>query len=192
MYGISSFSNIALGALSWRSEQPAYNRQSTTSDRACLKTMLTFPFALLWTLLVRFFWRLFSCLPKRIQRPIRFSGWYAGKWGHHQKSSAKIKLGQISVHRSRGLLKKEAEKVLVNALLYDIVVLIAPKVHYVDLVNLSMVSKRVRATMFPTTKEKGQNRHLRLYSCCGNRKSECWICGIQICNVSSHEFLVGL
>lgn len=197
MYGLSAFSNIVIGALSLRYEPLGYNRRSTTSDRSCLKMVFTLPFSLLWAILVEVFsllWvilvevfsRLFSCLPKRIQRPICFSGRYAGKWGYHKKSSAEVKLRQIPGHLPRGLFKKRiTDKALANALLYDIVLLIAPKVHYVDLVNLSMVTKQVRATMFPPVEENRQDRQLRPYSCYGNRKSKCWTCGIQICNVSS-------
>jgi hypothetical protein len=186
MYSLSAFSNIVIGVLSWRDKPLGYNRLSMTSDRGSLKMMFTFPFSMLWAILTGIFSCLFSCLPKRIQRPIHFSGRYAGKWGYHKKSSAEVKLRQIPGHLSRGLFKKRrTDKALANALLYDIVLLIAPKVHYVDLVNLSMVTKRVQMTMFPPVEENGQNRQLRLYSCYGNRKSKCWACGIQICNVSS-------
>lgn len=172
MHAISAFFNIVAGVLSWRSG--AYRRHNVPT--------LTWLFSCL-----------FLCLPKQMQRPIHFSTRYASKWGFYQKSSANIKLGQIPRHHHRGVIKKEAaDMALVNALLYDIVVLIAPKVHYVDLVNMSMTSKRVRATMFPTTEEKVRYRQLRLYSCYGNTKSECWICHIQICNVSSPSSLVGL
>jgi hypothetical protein len=70
-------------------------------------------------------------------------------------------------------------------------VFIARKLHYVDLVNLSIVSKRVRATIFPASEDTDQDRQLRLFSCYGNKKSECWTCGIQICNVSYNTLLVG-
>lgn len=186
MYTLSAFSNISIGALSWRNEPLDYNRRRTTRDRGCLNAILTFPFAWLWTNVAGIFSCLFSCLPKRMQRPIRFSGRFTDKWGYHKKSSVKIKLRQIPSHRPRRWSKKKGtDKALGNVLLYDIVLIIAPKVHYVDLVNLSMVSKRVRAIMFPVTEDKDKDRRLRLYSCYGNRKSGCWTCGIQICDVSS-------
>ncbi|OCK78590.1 hypothetical protein K432DRAFT_383752 [Lepidopterella palustris CBS 459.81] len=186
MYGISAFSNIAIGAFSWLDEPLDYYGRRTTSDRSSLKTMFTFPITWLWTILAGIFLFLFSCLPKWMQRPILFSGRYSGKWGHHKKSSAEVKLRQIPSHLPRGLFnKKGTDRALANALLYEVVLLIAPKVHYVDLVNLSMVSRRVRATMFPPVEENGQDRPLRLYSCYGDKKSKCWTCGIQICSECS-------
>ena len=150
-----------------------------------LKTILTTPFVLLWAILTGIFMCLLSPLPQWMQRPIRFSGRFASKWGYGKKAAAEIRLRQIPGHLPRGSFKRIGTgRALENALLYNIILRIAPKVHYVDLVNLSLVSKRVRATMFPISEDNNKDRELRLYSCYGNTKSTCWICGIQICNVS--------
>src|SRR5579862_9640750 len=152
MYSLSALSILAMDTLS---ELLSYTGRSISY----LKSIFTFPFAIL----AKIFSCLFSFLPKRMQRSINFSRRYAGKWAYHKKSSAKIKLRQIPGHLPHGLLKtKGTDRALANAMLYDIVLLIAPKVHYADLVNLSMVSKRVRATMFPAIEEKDQDRGLRL------------------------------
>jgi hypothetical protein len=185
MYGFSAFFNI-ISALSWQDEPLGYNWRFVTTDHGYLKMIFTLPFSFLWAVLANIFSRLFSCLPKWMQRSIYFFIRYTGKWGYHKKASVRIKLRQASSRVPYELFKKKGtDRTLANALRYDIVLLIAPKVHYVDLVNLSMVSKQVRATMFPISEAEDQERGLRLYSCYGNRKSECWTCGIQICNVSS-------
>ncbi|KIN07109.1 hypothetical protein OIDMADRAFT_15993 [Oidiodendron maius Zn] len=148
--------------------------------------MLTPPSVLLWAILTGIFMCLLSPLPKWMQRPIRFSSRFASKWGYEKKAAAEIRLRQIPGHLPRGLFKRKGtDKALENALLYDIILRVAPKVHYVDLVNLSLVSKRVRATMFPIFEDNDKDRELRLNSCYGNTKSTCWICGIQICNECS-------
>lgn len=187
MFGFSALTNIVNGALSWRDQSLGYDWRSTISDGGCLKTMVTYSFACLWQVFVGIITCLSVCLPERVKRPLRFSSRVANKWSYDKRSSVKIKLRQIPGLRPRGLFEKKKKKgtdrALANALVYDIVKLIAPKVHYVDLVNLSLVSKRVWAAMFPITEEK-DHRQLRLYSCYGNRKFDCWTCGIQICNVS--------
>lgn len=75
---------------------------------------------------------------------------------------------------------------LATLLCYDILILLAHNVHYVDLVNLSLVSKRLRQAVFPLHggERRLDDRALRLYSCQGSEKSQCWTCGIQICHVS--------
>jgi hypothetical protein len=67
---------------------------------------------------------------------------------------------------------------------YDVLQLIAAEVHYVDLVNLSLASKKIRATMFPGLEGSVEDRELRFYSCKGDEKSTCWTCGVQVCKVS--------
>jgi hypothetical protein len=93
-------------------------------------------------------------------------------------------LRQISRSRNYNLFKKKKTemtfiKIFTNALIFDITVLIVHKIHYVNLVNFSLVSKQIRSVMFITS-----NRVLRQYSCYLNEKSDCYVCGIQICIVS--------
>lgn len=183
--------------MSWRDAPVSYgsaysrrynrrnNRRSFSWDRNCLKTVVTFPFIFLWSVIVETTSCMISCLPKRMQQPIRFSSRVAGKWGYHTTASAKGRLRQIPHHLARSPHKKAGgDRALETILLYDILLLIAPKLHYVDIVNLSMASKRVRAAVFPVSEVYGKERELRLYSCYGNAKSACWICNIQICKVS--------
>ena len=184
MYIVSALSNITIGALSWRDKPVRYNRSHITWRRDSLRSIITSPLALLRDILMGISSCVLACLPKRMQQPIRFSGRFASKWGRAKTTTAQLSLRQLPRHLHPGLHKSTgADRALETIFLYDILVLIAPKLHYVDLVNLSMVSKRVRAAMFPVSEAHDKERELRLYSCYGNVKSVCWICDIQICNV---------
>jgi hypothetical protein len=184
MYSLSALSNIVVGALSWRDEPVRYNRPHITWHRDSLRNIIAPLFSLLWDILIGISSCMFACLPKQMQQLIRFSGRFTRKWSRDKTTTVQIGLRQFPRHLSHGRHKKTgADRALETILLYDILLLIAPKLHYVDLVNLSMVSKLVRAAMFPVSEAYGKERELRLYSCYGNVKSVCWICDIQICNV---------
>jgi len=166
--------------LAWRKKPFAYDWRNRTF-LGHVAHMLTLPMAFPRAVLVQ----LFACLPQWIQRPIRFYIRYIAKWACYGKDSVKAKSRQIRLRtRFKIDTKKNTDKALAKALIYDVVLLIAPKVHYVDLVNLSMVSRRIRATMFPSGGKQDQEQGLRRYSCYRNRKLECRVCGIQICAVS--------
>lgn len=188
MYGLSAFANIYTGALWWRDAavpyNQRYNRRYFTWDPGCFR-LVTLPFVLLWDIILGVSFCMLSFLPKWINHPIRFSSRVAGKWGGDTTASAKIRLRQIPRRLRRAPYKKmAADRALEAILLHNVLLLIAPKLHYVDFVNLSMVSKRIRAVMFPIPEAHDKERELRLYSCYGNIKTECWICSIQICHVS--------
>ena len=180
MYSYSAFLNLGIGALAWRKKPFTYDWGNRTF-LGRVAHILALPIAFPWAVLVQ----LFACLPQRIQRPIRFYIRYIAKWAHHRKDSVKAKSRQIRLRkRFKIVTKKNTDKALAKTLIYDVVLLIAPKVHYVDLVNLSMASRRIRATMFPSGGKQDQEQGLRRYSCYNNRKLECQVCGIQICTVS--------
>ena len=67
---------------------------------------------------------------------------------------------------------------------YEVLQLISYKLHYVDIINLSLVSRRVHQVIFPNSKLTEQSELLRRSTCYGNPKSQCWACNIQICTVS--------
>lgn len=67
-------------------------------------------------------------------------------------------------------------------LCYDVLVLIARDLHYVDLVNLSLVSKSVRDVVFPRSDFATRSEHFKIYSCDELTKTQCWVCMIQVCN----------
>jgi len=66
---------------------------------------------------------------------------------------------------------------------YNPLVLVAYKLHYVDLINLSLVSKSLREVIFGKSDLATRSEDLRLYTCEDGSKSQCWICNTQICRV---------
>jgi hypothetical protein len=67
---------------------------------------------------------------------------------------------------------------------YEVLQLIAYKLHYIDIINLSLVSRRIHRLIFPESKLVERSELLRSRTCYGNSKSQCWGCNIQICTVS--------
>jgi hypothetical protein len=81
-------------------------------------------------------------------------------------------------------LNLESQLQLYNGPLnYDIWALIASRLHGVDLINLSLVSKSFRERIFPTSELGTRSEALRAYACDDGTKSQCWICNIKICDV---------
>ena len=65
---------------------------------------------------------------------------------------------------------------------YDLLMLIVRELHFVDVINLSLASRGVRDALFPKADVAARTQALKSYTCEGS-KSECSICGIQICPV---------
>ena len=71
-------------------------------------------------------------------------------------------------------------------LTYDLLMLIVRELHYVDVINLSLVSRGLRGALLLRADVAARTQALRNYTCEGS-KSECSICGNQICSVSQYE-----
>ena len=69
-------------------------------------------------------------------------------------------------------------------LLHDSLILIASRLHYTDIVNLSLASKSLRQVIFPSPDLATRSEALRIHACENGSKSQCWICASQICHVS--------
>jgi hypothetical protein len=153
-------------------------------------TIIKFPFwapvkVILWAA-----WTAFYLLPERVQTAIPYYARYVKKWAFHKKPSSGVKLHVLPSRlatRRRGLDEYAARLARIlrkeKTSNYDILQLIAQEVDYVDLINLSLVSKAIRSTMFPSGEDDEDERQLRLNSCAGKIKSTCWVCAIQICQV---------
>ena len=90
----------------------------------------------------------------------------------------------ISTHPDNTGMPQYALPLLFKHPRYEVLQLIAYKLHYVDIINLSIVSRRIRQVIFPKSKLAEQSELLRRSTCYGNPKSQCWACNIQICTVS--------
>lgn len=67
---------------------------------------------------------------------------------------------------------------------HDVLALISRQLHHIDIVNLSLVSKRVHKTIFPSFVQEDRSELLRVYTCDVDSKFVCWACNTQICGVS--------
>jgi hypothetical protein len=120
-------------------------------------------------------------LPKPMQSRLRYVSRYLSKSGQriHPPHPHAIRLQPL-----RAKFRTDAKAAgLADLLKYDILVLIAKQVHYVDLINLSLVSRKVRQAVFPPSEIGARSERLRIYTCENGTKSQCWVCNIQICNV---------
>lgn len=69
---------------------------------------------------------------------------------------------------------------------HDVLVLISYKLHYIDIVNLSLASKSVRQAIFGSLElNQERTQQLRVNTCYSELKSQCWACGTQTCTVSN-------
>jgi hypothetical protein len=129
---------------------------------------------------------LISFLPNRSQCRLRFWMRRANKWAYHTKKSTELRLHQHPIHLRPGLFKRnKTDQALASVLLGPVLERMASNLHYVDILRLSLASKRIRKTVFPPLEYESRRRAFRLHSCGGNGNSKCWSCAIQICNVSS-------
>ena len=151
------------------------------------KEAVVLPFKFILSFLDWIFSVLSSLMPKRIRRLLHFFRRYACKWTYHQKSSAGTTLHRLSPYpRRRAPAENTTDRALASILLIDIIPLIASELHYSDFVRLGLTSKRIKHALFPNNEKPDYNWELlRLYSCGVGMKTDCWACGIQICEVRS-------
>ena len=69
---------------------------------------------------------------------------------------------------------------------YGLLMLIVRELHFVDVINLSLASMGLRDALLPKTDIAARTQALRSHTC-GGCRSECSICGIQICPVRQYE-----
>ena len=130
---------------------------------------------------------LFHCLPTCIKSRARFGARYVAKTGRRVPSPREIKLRHMRPKNSKPRYEGGYEgkgTTFTDFLCYDVLVLIARDLHYVDLFNLSLASKSVRDVVFPRSDFATRSEHFKIYSCDELTKTQCWICTIQVCNVN--------
>jgi hypothetical protein len=64
---------------------------------------------------------------------------------------------------------------------FDVLMLVVRNLHYVDVINLSLVSKGLRQALFPPIDRAARSAALQIYTC-SETKSNCWMCDMQICS----------
>ncbi|KAF2873478.1 hypothetical protein BDV95DRAFT_592839 [Massariosphaeria phaeospora] len=67
--------------------------------------------------------------------------------------------------------------------IYDMLILVAHDLHYIDIMNLRLTSKSVRQAILPAQDYGLEKRldHLKRYSCDADNRMKCWVCTIQVC-----------
>ena len=77
--------------------------------------------------------------------------------------------------------------------IYDVLILVARELHYIDIIMLARTCKSVRRAVLPTNEFEHRQEVLKLYTCSGSSprgvcdgKRSCWLCTNQICMVCRH------
>ncbi|KAI0866593.1 hypothetical protein F4860DRAFT_499914 [Xylaria cubensis] len=181
LYGISAISNILVGSYSHNS-----NRRSSN--------FLVSPVHAVIDVVKGFADCVFFFLPARAHNALFFANRYARHWLHYRRSKTKQNARDAYALLPRRHHNKEGkEKGLFSILSQEAIVeKIARDLHYADVVNLSLASRGIREAVFPRQDASDvENKDLRYSSCRGNRKYDCWACGIQICEECSKSMRLG-
>ncbi|KAK2807529.1 hypothetical protein FQN50_005397 [Emmonsiellopsis sp. PD_5] len=138
---------------------------------------------------------IFALQPECIKPPVRFASHFVSRacqtvytpiWRHLKLLHPRHLLSW----RHRPHTENEEEKwnratpvsggsSLADFLHVDILTLVSEHLHYQDLVNLSLVSKRLRRTVFPNGHGRSGASMLRRYACNPATRSQCWACRYQ-------------
>ncbi|KAI3332065.1 hypothetical protein HD806DRAFT_179665 [Xylariaceae sp. AK1471] len=189
LYALLAATNIIIGSISlihYGDYRSSYNRNTRS-----LRDWLLLPYTLVATFVTGLAGCLYSIMPKRAQRALLFASRYTRHWFYYKSSRTKHKIRDVYTLSPRAHCTDGKDKALADVLTNVeqkgvVIEWIAPKLHYVDLVNLSLTSRRIREAVFPRQQgSTGDERQLRYYSCWGNEKYDCWACEIQICNECS-------
>jgi hypothetical protein len=139
---------------------------------------------------IRFAWRYLSKRRQKIHRPSKLRLRHLrGKTQNQTTDIGLAKLlhsndeADISTRSYKTNISQQASLLLFKHPRYDVLQLIAYNLHYVDIINLSLVSRRIHQVIFSDSKFAEQSELLRRSTCYGNPKSQCWACNIQICTV---------
>lgn len=181
MHSLCAFFNLIIGGyVSFRVGRNLYRDGSGVTWHArflalCLKVPLN---------------TILSCTPRPIKRRLWFGFRYLCKAVKHASHLATLRRNRtlpskaIVLQRLRPNVQIDAATTKLTKFLHiDILSLISQHLHYVDLINLSMTSKAIRAVVFPSAEIGDHADQLRRYTCEDDNKSQCWTCGIQVCQV---------
>ena len=122
---------------------------------------------------------LWAMTPSALQSKLHYA------WRYIVKFTQRTPIQDMRLHafpKTRSKPDTNSER-LASFLQMDIISLIATRLHYVDLVSLSLVSKGVRKAIFPPSAATHTAEQLRILTCDAGTKSQCWSCNKQICKV---------
>ncbi|KAI0437300.1 hypothetical protein F4803DRAFT_539317 [Xylaria telfairii] len=172
LYTISAISNILMGSYSHNSN----TRRSSSCSFSPIHAIMDIMKGLAECV--------FFFLPARARNVLFFASSYAKHWLHYKgaktKQNARDTLALVPRRHHREAKQKGLRAVLSQE---KVIEQIARQLHYVDVVNLSLASRGIREAVF--LRQGVDETHPRYYSCWGNKKYDCWACGIQVCGECS-------
>ncbi|KAI0458627.1 hypothetical protein F5B21DRAFT_400078 [Xylaria acuta] len=177
LYAISAISNILIGSYSYNKNR---DWRSSSSSHCLL-----LPIHAVMNVIKGLADCVFFFLPARVRSALFFANRYARHWFHHKASKTKQNVRDTYALFPRRPQNRGAKEQGLHSVLSQEAVLerIARHLHYADIVNLSLTSRGIREAVFPRQDNSAvDERHPRYYSCWGNKKYDCWACGIQICD----------
>ena len=124
---------------------------------------------------------------------IRYRLRYYSKWRQRTKLETVYELQTLPSNLRNeksivlaSVLKPERQHEQYGSFLsYDVLMLVVRELHFVDVINLSLASRGLRDALLPRADIAARTQALKIYTC-EVRKSECSICGNQICPVGRY------
>ena len=135
---------------------------------------------------------LFRCLPLNFRAPVRSVRRHVVKTGIGAEQKAEIMMMELQteyskrrnvVGRYQGGDGQQTPNSLADFLgIYDMLILVTGHLHYIDVINLSRVSKSVRESVLPSQDHIRRLTVFKVYTCLPDQKLSCWACTNQICS----------
>jgi hypothetical protein len=133
----------------------------------------------------------FRCLPLNFRAPVRSVRRQVVKTGIGAGQKAEIMTMELQtefskkrnvVGRYQGGDGQQTPNALSDFLgIYDMLILVTDHLHFIDVINLSRVSKSVRESVLPSQDLIRRFTVFKLYTCLPDQKLTCWACTNQIC-----------
>ncbi|KAF2126633.1 hypothetical protein P153DRAFT_81620 [Dothidotthia symphoricarpi CBS 119687] len=166
----------------------AYKRLFISLGNQCM-WLLRFTGILIIGLLYMILQCLFRCLPFSVRSRVRFARRSVLKTGlgleqksEMQMTALKRKFGDPKNSSGRYQDTEGVPSPLADFLgIYDMLILVSENLHYRDMMNLSRVSKSIRARVLPTNDYDRRLNIFRTYTCNDGEKTKCWSCPNQTC-----------
>lgn len=187
------------GTITTAKNQANHTKQSWTdiakSTFYCVGQIPRGAMLLSWALGVILPEYIFRCLPQWIQTPVRYGERQVVKAGLGVVQETEMQVTEVTTGVKHRIRARENGKYaggdgeqtpLAEFLgIYDMLMLVTEHLHYIDINNLSRVSKSVREAVLPEQDFERRMKVFKLYTCSTTpHKEQCWTCNNQVCAVS--------
>ncbi|CAO2655360.1 Nn.00g104240.m01.CDS01 [Neocucurbitaria sp. VM-36] len=143
---------------------------------------------------------IFRCFPQSLQNPIRYGRRQAIKAGLGAEQATETQMNELTtnvknikgVRRNGKYVGSHGEQTPLAEFLgiYDMLMLVTEHLHYIDVANLSRVSKSVRESVLPARDFDRRMKVFKIYTCNNPNKADCWTCKNQICSLCCHFYYI--